>query len=85
MANPMTPAQARALAASGKITLLDVRELAEVQASGLAKGAVHPVRPFPAQGLEPVDNPGLFWSLAFAIRRSTFQRIGGFHILRVVL
>lgn len=41
MTHPLTPAQARDLAASGKITLLDVRELAEVQASGLAKGAVH--------------------------------------------
>lgn len=41
MTQPLTPAQARDLAASGKITLLDVRELAEVQASGLAKGAVH--------------------------------------------
>jgi len=41
MSKTLTPAEARDLAASGKITLLDVRELAEVQASGIAKGAVH--------------------------------------------
>ncbi len=41
MMPPLTPAEARELADAGQITLLDVRELAEVQASGLAKGAVH--------------------------------------------
>jgi GT2 family glycosyltransferase len=44
----------------------------------MGKGRAHPVRPFPRDGLEPVSNPGLFWSLAFAIRRSTFAAIGGF-------
>lgn len=48
------------------------------EVSLIGKGKAHPVRPFPREGLEPVDNPGLFWSLAFAIRRSTFDRIGGF-------
>lgn len=48
------------------------------EAALMAKGVPHPVRPFPRDGLEPVSNPGLFWSLAFAIRRSTFAAIGGF-------
>lgn len=38
---PLSLAEAIALAKSGEITLLDVREKAEVQASGKAKGAVH--------------------------------------------
>lgn len=44
----------------------------------LARGYRHPVRRFPEKGLKEVANPGLFWSLAFAIRRTTFARIGGF-------
>lgn len=48
------------------------------EASLIGKGKSHPVRPFPREGLEPVSNLGLFWSLAFAVRRSTFERIGGF-------
>ncbi|WP_122465697.1 glycosyltransferase family 2 protein [Brevundimonas lutea] len=38
----------------------------------------HPVRPFPPSGERLESNPGLFWSLAFALRRETFQRLGGF-------
>ena len=74
-----------AIGADDQLVCAEVRYLGPGDASGawdeaalLAKGAVHPVRPFPAQGLAQIDNPGLFWSLAFAIRRSTFQRIGGF-------
>lgn len=37
----LTPAEARDLAAAGKIMLLDVREAKEIAASGKAKGAVH--------------------------------------------
>jgi GT2 family glycosyltransferase len=48
------------------------------EASLIGKGKSHPVRPFPRNGLETVSNPGLFWSLAFAVRSSTFPRIGGF-------
>jgi GT2 family glycosyltransferase len=44
----------------------------------LATGHRHPARCFPDEGLAEVANPGLFWSLAFAIRRTTFARIGGF-------
>jgi GT2 family glycosyltransferase len=43
-----------------------------------AAGQLHPVRSFPEAGVERVDNAGLFWSLAFGIRRSTFERLGGF-------
>ena len=43
-----------------------------------ALGKPHPVRPFPASGERVETNPGLFWSLAFALRRETFQRLGGF-------
>lgn len=43
-----------------------------------AAGRPHPVRPFPQEGESLERNPGLFWSLAFALRRSTFDRIGGF-------
>ena len=41
-------------------------------------GRLHPARTFPEQGVAPVAQPGLFWSLAFGIRRSSFDRVGGF-------
>jgi glycosyltransferase involved in cell wall biosynthesis len=41
-------------------------------------GRPHPVRVFPKDGLAPTDNPGLFWSLAFGVRATTFDRLGGF-------
>ena len=41
-------------------------------------GHPHPARTFPAVGIEPAEHPGLFWSLAFGIRASAFDRIGGF-------
>lgn len=44
----------------------------------LAAGARHPVRDFPEVGLRREANPGLFWSLAFAIHAGTFQKLGGF-------
>jgi GT2 family glycosyltransferase len=40
--------------------------------------ARHPVRQFPAEGLRFEVNRGLFWSLAFAIRRDRFLALGGF-------
>lgn len=43
-----------------------------------AAGRPHPVRPFPQEGESLERNPGLFWSLAFALRRSTFHRLGRF-------
>ena len=41
-------------------------------------GLAHPVRSFPSHGLRREANPGLFWSLAFGIRKTTFERLGGF-------
>lgn len=43
-----------------------------------ALGRPHHVRHFPATGMRREANTGLFWSLAFALRRATFDRIGGF-------
>ncbi|GEO98544.1 glycosyltransferase family 2 protein [Methylobacterium haplocladii] len=48
-------------------------------AQGLDRvGQRHPVRKFPTQGVVPAEKPGLFWSLAFAVRAATFDRLGGF-------
>lgn len=44
----------------------------------ICSGAPHPVRAFPKSGLAPELNAGLFWSLAFGIRRDLFQTLGGF-------
>lgn len=41
-------------------------------------GMLHPARPFPETGFAPTDNPGLFWSLAFAVRATTWDRLDGF-------
>ncbi|WP_158810792.1 glycosyltransferase family 2 protein [Beijerinckia sp. L45] len=41
-------------------------------------GVPHPARAFPTAGVSPAPHPGLFWSLAFAVRAETFDRIGGF-------
>ncbi len=43
-----------------------------------ARGRSHPVRDFPNEGVRREPNPGLFWSLAFAIRRDRFAALGGF-------
>lgn len=43
-----------------------------------ALGALHPVRSFPARGIAPSPQPGLFWSLAFGVRAATYDRLGGF-------
>lgn len=63
----------------------DVRYLGPGDARGawrendlIAAGAPHPARPFPASGLVREPNPGLFWSLAFGVRRSGFEALGGF-------
>jgi GT2 family glycosyltransferase len=44
----------------------------------IRRGAPHPVRPFPTSGLSTESNAGLFWSLAFGIRRNRFAALGGF-------
>ena len=43
-----------------------------------AVGRPHPARMFPEVGLRQEMNYGLFWSLAFGVRRTTFDRINGF-------
>lgn len=44
----------------------------------LKRGRAHPVRSFPDKGVREEANAGLFWSLAFALRRKTFQALCGF-------
>jgi GT2 family glycosyltransferase len=63
----------------------DIRYLGPDDARGsweeadlLEHGRAHPVRAFPACGVREEPNAGLFWSLAFALRRSTFAALGGF-------
>ena len=63
----------------------DVRYLGPEDARGawterelMLAGHSHPVRAFPRSGMRREPNPGLFWSLAFAVRRKTFDQLGGF-------
>jgi len=44
----------------------------------MSKAEPHPLRAFPPSGWRRETEPGLFWSLAFGIRRQTFQAVGGF-------
>ena len=76
---------ATALDAEDALLCADIRYLGAEDARGgwceadlLARGRPHPVRSFPATGTRREPNPGLFWSLAFAIRRSRFDALGGF-------
>lgn len=48
------------------------------EADLLNQGKPHPVRDFPEVGVRTEPNAGLFWSLAFAIRKARFEEIGGF-------
>lgn len=48
------------------------------EASLLRQSKTHPVRAFPPVGMRVEDNPGLFWSLAFAVRQARFDDLGGF-------
>jgi GT2 family glycosyltransferase len=73
------------LIAQDALLCADVRYLGPHDARGdwtedmlLAYGRRHPVRTFPDEGVREEANPGLFWSLAFAIRRDSFRAIGGF-------
>jgi GT2 family glycosyltransferase len=38
----------------------------------------HPAREFPRHGVSKAPQPGLFWSLAFGVRRNLFSSLGGF-------
>lgn len=73
------------LAAEDALLCADVRYLGPDDARGawrevdlLAAGSPHPVRAFPAAGHCREENPGLFWSLAFAIRACRFRALGRF-------
>jgi len=75
------------LAAQDALLCADIRYLGPgdaadgwSEASLLARGRPHPVRDFPADGVRREPEPGLFWSLAFAIRRERFRALGGFDV-----
>jgi GT2 family glycosyltransferase len=76
---------AAALADHDALLCADVRYLGPddarspwTEANLLEHGRQHPVRAFPLDGLREEENPGLFWSLAFALRRPRFVALGGF-------
>ena len=48
------------------------------EAALLTAGRPHPARSFPDHGVREEKNAGLFWSLAFALRRTSFDALGGF-------
>ena len=73
------------LAAQDALLCADVRYLGPgdaapgwSEASLLARGRTHPVRDFPLDGVRREPNPGLFWSLGFAMRADRFANLGGF-------
>ena len=73
------------LACQDALLCADVRYLRPDDARGewtetalLNCGTRHPVRDFPDIGTREETNPGLFWSLAFALRRDRFIKLGGF-------
>ena len=43
-----------------------------------ATSVPHPLRAFPPSGWRSEPEPGLFWSLAFGMRQTTFHHLGGF-------
>ena len=76
---------AAALEAQDALLCADIRYLGPDDARGawteadlLDRGRTHPVRSFPTTGTRMEENPGLFWSLAFAIRRARYAALGGF-------
>jgi len=79
----LVEALAADIAAADALICCEVRYLAAAdrgldEAAMLARGQRHPIRDFPPAGLRPEPNAGLFWSLAFGIRRESFIRLGGF-------
>ncbi|QJU60207.1 glycosyltransferase [Sphingomonas sp. AP4-R1] len=74
-----------ALAHHDALLCADIRYLGPDDARGIwtekdlmAAGRHHPVRTFPNDGVREELNPGLFWSLAFALKRARFVSLGGF-------
>ncbi|MCJ2044364.1 glycosyltransferase family 2 protein [Methylobacterium sp. J-078] len=81
----LVPCLSRDLDAADGLICCEIRYLpAGVVADGWSEGALraaghrHPVRHFPERGLARSENVGLFWSLAFGVRATTFDRLGGF-------
>lgn len=73
------------LSAYDALLCADIRYLGPKDARGswneadlLKHGRAHPVRSFPEAGVKEESTVGLFWSLAFALHRSTFEGLGGF-------
>lgn len=84
-ARGLVAAVEKALSEQDALICADVRYLRADQARQgwteedlLATGLSHPIRTFPDEGLVPEANAGLFWSLAFGLRRRTFDALGGF-------
>lgn len=79
----LVAALAADIAVADALICCEVRYLAAAdggldEAAMLARGQHHPVRVFPQSGLRVEPNAGLFWSLAFGMRRDSFERLGGF-------
>ena len=48
-------------------------------AADLASASIqHPARCFPTRGVARAPHPGLFWSLAFGVKATAYDRLGGF-------
>lgn len=74
-----------ALSGSDALICAEVRYLGKgdakagwTEAGLMRRGRPHPIRDFPETGLRQQSNAGLFWSLAFGLRRTTFEALGGF-------
>lgn len=81
----LVPAMREALEANDALICAEVLYLGADDAKAgwreedlLVAGRRHPARAFPSIGLRAETDPGLFWSLAFGIRRDSFERLGGF-------
>lgn len=81
----LTGAMIECLADRDALVCAEILYLAPTEARGeweeaelMLRAASHPVRLFPAEGVRQEDNAGLFWSLAFGIRREAFFELGGF-------
>ncbi|MBR0656238.1 glycosyltransferase family 2 protein [Plastoroseomonas arctica] len=61
-----------------EVLYLSARDQGLDESAMLERGMRHPVREFPPAGLRAESNAGLFWSLAFGMRKASFDRLGGF-------
>ena len=80
----MTRVLADALSTHDALVCARVRYLSAPLEDGWTEASLvqasddHPARVFPPNGFRQAAHPGLFWSLGFAVRAATFDRIGGF-------